>query len=104
MIRSYEIGVLFLPQDFVSLCHLLANISIVNLIIVLVVLYIFFMQDSSEKLFRLSENQAGSNGVVLRLPFDLPVVPYSNEGIITKSLVLSSTVLCTSCAPFNIEK
>ena len=27
MIRSYEIGVLFLPQDFVSLCHLLANIS-----------------------------------------------------------------------------
>ncbi|CAB3995701.1 tyrosyl-DNA phosphodiesterase 1-like [Paramuricea clavata] len=51
MIRSYEIGVLFLPQDF----------------------------DTSEKFFNLPENQAESNGVILRLPFDLPVVPYTNE-------------------------
>ena len=31
--------------------------------------------------FNIPENQAESNGVILRLPFDLPVVPYTNEGI-----------------------
>ncbi|XP_028398531.1 tyrosyl-DNA phosphodiesterase 1-like isoform X2 [Dendronephthya gigantea] len=51
MIRSYEIGVLFLPQDF----------------------------DHSEKFFHLAKNHATSNGFVLKIPYDLPVIPYTDK-------------------------
>ena len=59
------------PTEFSSFIQLLCLLSFMFLSI----------QDSSEKFFHLSEDQAQSNSVVLKLPFDVPIVPYTNEGI-----------------------
>ncbi|XP_046847877.1 tyrosyl-DNA phosphodiesterase 1-like isoform X2 [Xenia sp. Carnegie-2017] len=51
MIRSYEIGVVFFPCDY----------------------------ELSQKYFHLCKDKSNTNGICLRLPYDLPLLPYSHE-------------------------